>query len=123
MANRHLIKVPPTNPPVKDYSTGEVRQIPDAILYIHDVVKNSSTEISFEEAQKLDLIPGGISPDGLVVGTGGTSNGYFPMFWYGGADYNSQYLQGKGYSMKMNIQKGSNYTYNAFHHIAWIKRK
>lgn len=115
--------MPPTNPPVKDYATGEVRQVPDAILYIHDVVKNSSTEISFEEAQKLDLIPGGISPDGLVVGTGVASGGYFPMFWYRAADYNSQYLQGKGYSMKMNIQKGSAYVYNAFRHIAWIKRK
>lgn len=89
-------------------------------LFIHDVVKNESKEVSFEEAQKLDLDSNIKSPDGFEVVYGSRGGAIFPFFFYPGTDYNSRYLKGRNVSKKLNIQLSESYYYN-FRFLGWIK--
>lgn len=79
-------------------------------FFIYDVVKDESREISFEEAQKLNLDSNIESPDGFKV--------------VSGTSYNSQYLKGRNVTKKLNIQfsKEDNYhNYDDFCFLGWIK--
>lgn len=53
-------------------------------LYIHDVERNISREIFFEEAQKFNLNPASISPDGFEVVSGSHDYSIFSLFFPGG---------------------------------------
>jgi hypothetical protein len=94
-------------------------------LYIYDVAKNESKEISFEEAQKLNLDPSPISPDGFEIVYGSHSEGsfFFPFFFWSERDYSTLYLKGHNVSKKLNPQlSGSYYNYyDNFRFIGWIK--
>ncbi len=89
-------------------------------LFIHDIAKNESREISFEEAQKLNLDSNIKSPDGFEVVYGSKGDGIFPFFFYSSTDYNTRYLKGHNVSKKLNIQLSGSYSYN-FRFLGWIK--
>jgi hypothetical protein len=92
-------------------------------LYIHDVAKNESKEISFEEAQNLNLDSNTKSPDGFEVVYGSRGEGLFPFFFLSERDYNTLYLKGRNVSKKLNLQlSGSYYNYyDNFRFLGWIK--
>lgn len=93
----------------------------EAKLYLYDVTKNESKEISFADAQNLNLDSNIKSPDDFEVVYGSRDDGFFPFFWGGGTDYNARYLKGHNVSKKLNLQlNGSSYYYN-FRFLGWIK--
>jgi hypothetical protein len=92
----------------------------DIKLYVYDVAKNESKEISFEEAQNLNLDPNTKSPDGFEVVYGSRSSGFFPLFIWSERDYNTLYLKGRNMSKKINLQSSELY-YRDFNFIGWIK--
>jgi hypothetical protein len=92
---------------------------PDPRLYLYDVVQNSSSSISFSDAQKLKLDSNTISPDGFEVVRGGSDG--FGFFFGGSSDYNSQYLKGHGYSKKLNLALDASNYYYSFRVVGWVK--
>ena len=92
----------------------------EARLYIYDVVKNEAREISFADAQNLNLNSNTKSPDDFEVVSGSRDDGFFPFFW-GGADYNARYLKGHNVSKKLNLQLNGDSYHNDFRFIGWIK--
>jgi hypothetical protein len=89
-------------------------------LFIHDVSQNESREVSFEEAQDLDLDPNVKSPDGFEVVYGSRGEGFFPFLFGTRADYSTRYLKGHNVSKKLNVQLSGGY-YNNFRFLGWIK--
>jgi hypothetical protein len=73
-------------------------------LYIYDVIKNINKEISFEEAQNLNLDPNIKSPDGFEIVYGTKGNGLLPFFFWSEKDYTTLYLTGRNVSKKLNLQ-------------------
>lgn len=92
----------------------------EAKLFVYDVVKNESRQVSFDEAQNLNLDSNGVSPDGFEVVYGSRGDGIFPFFFYAGTDYNARYLKGHNVSKKLNVQSSGPYNYN-FRFLGWIK--
>lgn len=90
-------------------------------LYIYDVAKNESKEISFEEAKNLKLDSNNLSPDGFEVTYGSRGDGFFPFFFLSERDYNTRYLKGHNVSKKLNLALNSGSYYNNFRFIGWIK--
>lgn len=90
-------------------------------LYIYDVTKNESQEISLEQAQNLDLDSKSKSPDGFEVVYGSRGDGFFPFFWGSGSDYNSRYLKGRNISRKLDLKINDSYNYYSFRFLGWIK--
>lgn len=100
----------------KPFSQASIR------LYIHDILKNESREISFQEAEGLNLSPNLKSKDGFQVTSGGDSGGgLFPFYFDSRADYNNQYLVGRNLSKKLNLQLSNSYYYDNFRFIGWIE--
>ena len=92
----------------------------DQKLYVYEVEKNKSKEISFEEAQKLTLDPSSTSPDGFEITYGKKSEGFFPIFFWSHTDYETLYIKGHNViSKKLNIQPIGNYLKFTF--LGWIK--
>jgi hypothetical protein len=89
-------------------------------LYIYDVAKNESKEISFEEAKNLNLDSNTKSPDGFEVVYGSRGEGFFPFFFWSERDDNTRYLKGHNVSKKLNLQLSGPY-YTNFRFIGWIK--
>ena len=95
-----------------------------ARLFVHDVVKNESKEISFEDAQRLHLDPSGKSPDGFEVVYGSREDGIFPLFFFTSTDYNTIYMKGHNASRKLDLpsKTAEGYYYNSrFRFLGWIK--
>lgn len=94
----------------------------DARLFIHDVMKNTDQEITFEDAQKLKLDSLLKSPDGYEVVYGSSDYGFFPFF-YGGSDYNAMYLKGHNTSKKLDLQSSTDgrYYYRNRRFLGWIR--
>lgn len=90
-------------------------------LFVHDVAKNESREISFEEAQNLNLDSSVKSSDGFEIVNGSHSDGFFPFFLGSGTDYNSRYLKGHNISKKLNLQLDGRSYYYGFRLLGWIK--
>lgn len=93
----------------------------DAKLYLYDVAKDRSKEISFADAQRLNLDPNIKSPDGFEIVDGSRDHGCFPFFPPGGADYNARYLKGHDVSKKLNLQLNGSSDYYNFRFLGWIK--
>jgi hypothetical protein len=88
-------------------------------LYIHDIVKNESQEISFSEAQKLTLNSNSQSPDGFEIDCGRRTQGIFFIFVDLSRDCSTRFIKGHNTSKKLNIQRsGSSYGY--FQFLGWI---
>jgi len=90
-------------------------------LYLYDVTMNEAKEISFADAQNLNLDSNTKSPDDFEVVYGSRGDGFFPFFWGGGTDYNARYLKGHNVSKKLNLQLNGGSYYNNFRFIGWIK--
>ena len=90
-------------------------------LYLYDITKNEAKEISFADAQNLNLDSNTKSPDDFEVVYGSRDEGFFPFFWGAGTDYNSRYLKGHNVSKKINLQLNGGSYYNNFRFIGWIK--
>lgn len=90
-------------------------------LYLYDVTINKSNDISFAEAQNLQLDSNVKSPDDFEVVYGSSGDSFFPFFYGGGTDYNSRYIKGHNVSKKLNLQLNGGYYYNNFRFIGWIK--
>lgn len=90
-------------------------------LYLYDVVKNESKEISFADAQNLTLNSSTKSPDDFEVVYGSRGDGFFPFFLGGETDYNARYLKGHNVNKKLNLQLNGGSYYNNFRFIGWIK--
>ena len=93
-------------------------------LFMHDILKNESREISFEEAQKLILDDHTKSPDGFEIVSGGYGGDIFSLF-YSHSNYGKQYIKGHNVSKELNIRMSNSsrdyYYYQNFEFIAWIK--
>lgn len=89
-------------------------------LYLYDIKKNESREISFQEAKNFNLDSNRISSDGFEVVNGSTESGFFPFFFYERTDYSTLYLRGHNISKKLNIDLNGSY-YNNFHFLGWFK--
>lgn len=92
----------------------------DVRLYICDVAKNKSKEVSFEEARKLNLDSNNVSPDGFEIVYGSRGDGLFSLFFYSSTDYSTHYIIGHNVSKKLNLQLSGSY-YRNFRFIGWIK--
>ena len=86
-------------------------------FFVHDVIKNESKEISFDQTQELNLDSRIKSSDGFEVVYGNRDNG-FPFF--SGTDYNARYLKGHGVSTKLNLQSSGPYYNDNFQFLGWI---
>lgn len=96
-------------------------KVSDPKLYIYDVSKNASREISFEDAQNLQINSNILSPDGFELSYGSNGDGVFPLFFGGSRDYNSRYLKGHGIAKKINLQYPTGNSYD-FSFIGWITK-
>lgn len=95
------------------------KAVDDSQIFVYDVVKNTAKEITFSEAERLDLNPSKTSPDGFEITYGSGGRGYFP-FYYSSSDYYTRYIQGNGVSKKLNLQLNGSY-YGDFQFIGWVK--
>ena len=99
----------------------KIRQ--DAKLFIYDVVKDSSKEISYEQAKELILNSNLRSPDDFeIVSDSSGGYGVFPFF-YSSYSYGQKYLRRGNFSRKLQINARSNYAYYddyQFNFIGWI---
>lgn len=93
-------------------------------LFVHDVSANQSKEVSFEEAQKLQLDAAIKAPDGYEVAYGNRDYGVFPLFFSGGGDYDAMYLKGHNASRKLNLQlpsDGRYYYRDRARFLGWLR--
>lgn len=107
-----LVLSEPTADVVQDYNAPR-----NAKLYVHDVANNRSREISDEEAQRLDLDPRKLSPDGYSIVQnyqGGLISLFAPV-----QDRNGRYLVGAWLSKKLNLETTSAYVQVRV--LGWIK--
>ena len=88
-------------------------------LFIHDVIKNESTRISFEEAQHLSLNSNTNSPDGFEIYCGRGSSGFFLIFFDSYQDCSSRFIKGHNTSKKLNVQLQGGSYYN-FQFLGWM---
>lgn len=93
----------------------------EAKLYIYDVSSDMSTEVSFADAQNLNLDSRIESPDGFEIVSGGHHDGLFPFSFSSDSDYCSQYISGHNVSSKLDLKRtGDSYCGN-FRFIGWIQ--
>jgi len=88
----------------------------NAKFYIYDTTQNKSTEISFQDAQKLNLNANLKSPDGFEVVSGGNDGGIFPLFFGSTDNYYSRYLKNDHTTLKLNIPHNYNFRF-----LGWVK--
>lgn len=93
----------------------------EAKLYIYDVATDRNTEVSFADAQNLDLDPDRQSPDGFEIVAAGYRDGFFPFFFSSDGDYCARYISGHNVSRKLDLKQGSNSACDNFRFIGWIK--
>jgi hypothetical protein len=84
-------------------------------LFLYNVTDTTSREISFEDAQKLTLKSGAVSPDGFEVVS--RNGGGFPFS--APYDYNAKYLKKGSYYTKLGLSLGENDWYR-FQFLAWV---
>ncbi len=111
----HLIKSSFSN---QEKLTPEIKNPESAVVfYRYNVKTNTALEITFEEAQKLNLDPAKKSADGYEISQG--SGGGDGLFFGAGRDYESYYIRGYNRSKKLNLKLiGPNYS--NFQFLGWI---
>ena len=85
-------------------------------LYMYDVASHTSKQLSFDNAQKLQLNSNHVSPDGYDVETGNSDAG-FP---FGGGEGPDQYMAKGSYSQRLNIAAMFGNTYYDFQFLGWV---
>ncbi len=99
-----------------EYNQPYCKLVDPVKIFLHDVQKNQSSEITFEQAQKYQLSTSSKSPDGFEI-IPGTNGGGF-IFGSSG-DYNTKFLRGHGASKKLNLNTSIN-NYNNYTFLGWI---
>lgn len=85
-------------------------------LYLHDISKNESKEISFSEAQELTLNPDLKSPDGFEIDCGRRTQDIFFIFAYSRRDCSTRFIMGHNTSRKLNVQLSG----TRFQFLGWV---
>ena len=108
-------------PMPKDIAASYVAPPYEEQLFIYNVKTDQSVQISFQEAQKMQLDSSTKSPDGFEVIYGNGNGGIFPLFFggYNSYDYNARYLKGHTTTKKLNLSPST--YYNNFRFLGWIK--
>lgn len=83
-------------------------------LFFHDVTSNKSREITFEEAQSLNINPSQKSDDGFEIVDGSYSSGLFGF----STSYGTYFLKKGSYSKKLNLNTAGNYY--GFKFLGWV---
>jgi hypothetical protein len=87
------------------------------LFYKYNVKTNTASEITFEEAQKLNLDPSKKSVDGYEISQGLSGGG--GLFFGGGRDYENYYIRGYNRSKKLNL-KLIDGNYSNFQFLGWV---
>ncbi len=88
-------------------------------IYLYDVINNTSSEISYQEARNISIDSSTKSQDGFEIDHGSSGGGFLP-FTYNQDDYSSIYIKGNGVSKKLNLTLSDNDYYD-FHLIGWVR--
>ena len=88
-------------------------------FYFHDVEKNQSREITFDEAAAYNLETSNLSQEGFEVVHGSGGGGF--LFFEGPYDYNAYFLKGHGTSQKLNLRLSSQQYDLNFKFLGWVK--
>lgn len=86
-------------------------------FFTFDFKTRRNLELSFEEAEQLNLNSNAESLDGFRIEYGRRSRGFFPF--YSGYNYNERYLVKEGYSEKLKLYQTERNYYN-FRFLGWI---
>lgn len=116
IVNGRLIHTPLPPGSYPDFANKQSYSQPS--FYLYDVKSNTSKEISYSEAQNLNLDPSNISPDNYVIERG---NGGGGLFFDGGRDYNSWFIKGYNRSHKLNLKLTGPDSYYNFQFMGWVK--
>lgn len=107
---------------IKDSKESGRHATTEVKLFLYNVAENKNQEISFEEAQKLNLDSNSKSPDGFEIVYGNRDGGMFPFFFDSSSDYGNRYIKGHNVTRKLDIQSsGRSYYDYGFHFLGWIK--
>ena len=90
---------------------------------MHHVATDTSTELTFEEAQALSLDSRARSPDGYEVTYGTSEAGFFPLFFFEGADHGTLYLKGHHTAKRVTRVSEAPWPYERVRFIGWIIRR
>jgi hypothetical protein len=88
------------------------------ILFLYNILTDSSHEISFADADKLALDPGPTSPDGYTVQYKYGNDGVFGLF---GGDNSQGFFISKGNAGKRLTGLGEDVYSNNFQLVGWIQ--
>lgn len=91
-------------------------------FFIHDVAKNQSRDVTFEEAQELELDSNIKSPDSFEIVHGSGAEGIFPFFFSSREDYKTVYIKGHNISKKLEVQISRDSYDESFRFLGWIKK-
>lgn len=96
------------------------QNVKDLRLFIYDLKKGESKEITIEESEKLNLDFNTESPDGFEVVCGTEIRGFFIFFFDTGRNCDERQLIGKNVSKELNIRLSDDYYYDNFDFIGWV---
>lgn len=91
------------------------RNYREARLFYYEVERNTSREITLEEAAKITVDDSLRSPDGFEVVSGGSGGDIF----FSGGSYYDKYLKKGAYSRKLNTIAST--SYYDFKFIGWVR--
>lgn len=114
--NNKVIKRDINYPP--NYSTQRPPIEPK--LFLCNVRTNTSTEVSFEEAQKLRLSSDPMSPDGFEVSSGSDNYSIFSLLTSRSSIYGEKYIRGHGISKRLNLRTEEAVWYHNFRFMGWV---
>ncbi len=90
-------------------------------IFLHDTRKNESKEITFEEAQRLQLDGLLTSPDGVTISNDYERGADFFFIFGGNSSYNRYLTKGRSKSKLNLINPDDQYYYrNNFQFIGWV---
>ncbi len=102
----------------KPEENNSCRNYREARLFYYDVERNTSREITLDEATKLTVDDSLKSPDGFEIVSGSYS---FDIFFFSGSSYYDKYLKKGAYNRKLNITGPT--SYYDFRFIGWLRGK
>lgn len=119
-AYKPMIAVAPLDPAAycAGYSRVVKKDAPE--LYIYESAADSTRLLPYEEASKLTLVDGMISPDGYTVQGGYQSSGLFDLF--GGGNGYELYAMKKDRRVKLSVPQFEMYGGGNFGFISWINK-